>query len=101
MHPWYVAMERSSFKTARPFGVLIVPLLRALPQLLTVIYILSGMAIMGILAGAIGEVVVRQVELYTQRLAMMAECARQPDHPSVSLCFAPTRSGAWLTVLVF
>lgn len=57
--------------------------LRTLPrQLLTALYILVGMAIMGILAGSIGETLVRQVELYTQRLAMMAECA---PHSTFSL----------------
>lgn len=30
---------------------------------------------MGILAGSIGETIVRQVELYTQRLAMVTQCA--------------------------
>lgn len=41
---------------------------------------------MGILAGSIGETLVRQVELYTQRLAMMAECARPLDFlPGVSV----------------
>jgi hypothetical protein len=36
---------------------------------------------MGILAGSIGETVVRQVELYTQRLAMITQCASPLDSP--------------------
>lgn len=42
-------------------------------QLLTSLYILVGMAIMGILAGAIGETLIRQVELTTSQMAMVFE----------------------------